>query len=666
MVIDMKRNTFSIKPFSIAVLCAALGASSASAEVVNLVQNGSFETTNWTGNRAQHGYVVHNGTVNGSIPNWTASSDVYGYGTTLKTEEFGKNTGDFDGDYALFIQRSGTLSQTITGLVPGELYTYSFRYDARNAHKESTILAKVGDLNVLNNVKYSTRNPFYDYEVTFRATEETMDISFANTHGNSDTSVLVDKVQLVESAADNPWTCSGTTDLWLSDATIGVDSSNTYTHTLNFGSAVTNNALVNGVPFAKVAGKGTTDFYSIPAANVYGKADSALQTIFGEANTGSQEMAKDFFYGVSGVTLTGLEPGVQYTTTFYLASWNTTNRTGFITAPDGTMFGLNENKLRTENNGRAGGLVTWTGYASEDGTLKFNISAPDGGNTLHIYGVSNAVTPGQTPDSVNTNLLLAANFGGPNGNSYEGMKVIDTVADVVNFISPAGSEKWQLRENESSATVYSFVENGALHTGANSVNMMEIDSSLLAGKWIDISADLKINTLRGNEKPNARGIGIGFMDESKKTLQGEAGIGFSGLVLNPAGDLMFYENANGSAIGDAKISESIKYLSEDGSAFDVNDWYELDMTLAFSDDGTTATLLGVGLEGSAADYSALKGLTFETTDLFAVLSSSAASWNYYGFVDNVRISEYVPEPSTWALLVLGAGSLFMIRRRNRK
>ena len=129
---------------------------------------------------------------------------------------------------------------------------------------------------------------------------------------------------------------------------------------------------------------------------------------------------------------------------------------------------------------------------------------------------------------------------------------------------------------------------------------------------------------------------------------------------------MFYENANGSAITEAAITESIAYLSEDGSAFDVNDWYELDMTLAFSEDGETATLVGVGLEGSVADYSTLLGATFKTTDLFAVLSSSAASWNYYGFVDNVRVSEYVPEPSTWALLVLGAGSLFMIRRRNRK
>jgi len=127
--------------------------------------------------------------------------------------------------------------------------------------------------------------------------------------------------------------------------------------------------------------------------------------------------------------------------------------------------------------------------------------------------------------------------------------------------------------------------------------------------------------------------------------------------------LMFYENALGEVKEDALISDAVAYLSEDGSAFDVNDWYELDMTLAFSDDGTTATLLNVGLEGSAADYSALKGLTFETTDLFAILSTSAASWNYYGLVDNVRVSEYVPEPSTWALLVLGSSSLLLLRRR---
>ena len=387
--------------------------------------------------------------------------------------------------------------------------------------------------------------------------------------------------------------------------------------------------------------------------------------LYGTENPGSQTLAKSFLYSFSSIQLDGLVPGVEYTTTLYLAAFADkleNRRTGYVSAVDGTLFAVEENFYRAENGDRSGGLVKWTGRASEDGTLSFSFAHSS--ETLHIYGLTNEVTQGQTPETSGTNLLLATNFGGPNGNGYNGMAISNTAADVVNFISPAGSEKWQLRGLHDAASLaqYTFVENGALHTGANCMSMMDIDTSLLAGKWIDISADLKINTLQGNEKPNARGIGIGFSREGV-ALKTESGVGFSGLVLNPAGDLMFYENANGTAVAEAKISESIKYLSEDGSAFDASEWYELDMTLAFSDDGTTATLLNVGLEGSAADYSALKGLTFETTDLFAILSSSAASWNYYGLVDNVRVSEYVPEPSTWALLVLGSGSLLLLRRR---
>ncbi len=668
------------KSIGIAALSAVLGFSSASADAVNLVQNGSFEETLYSGTRAQYGYVVKNTTVYGSVPGWTYSptnyvSDAipsiatdYGYGTTLSTESFGVNTGDFDGEYALFIQRPGTVSQTVSGLTPGETYTYSFRYNARcSGVMQSKIQAKAGNFTLLNN-NAKTRDSFYDYEITFRADKETMDLSFANTYMTTnsvpDNTLLIDGVRLTAAAADNPWSCSGTSNLWLGDATSGVDSSKTYSHTLNFGGAVADQSTLNGVPFKGIKSAGKTDRYSVTQNfnGVYG-ADGALRTIFGDSNAGSKEMANGFFYSLSGVTLSGLEPGVQYTTTFYLASWDTVNRTGYITAPDGTMFGLDENKLRTESNGRAGGLVSWTGCADEDGNLKFNFSAQNS-DTLHVYGVSNAVTPGQTPDTVKTNLLFATNFGGPNGDGYEGMKVCNTVADVANFISPVGGEKWQVRGYKSDIDKYSIIENGALRTAANNANMMEIDSSRLAGKWVDLSLDLKINTLQGNEKERARGIGIGFSaDNSPRNA--EAGIGFSGLVLSPDGDLMFYENAYGKGVSEAAISNSIKYLAEDGSDFDKNDWYNMNLTLAFSEDGETATLIGVGIEGSIADYSPLLGLTFETTDLFTILSSSANSYDFYGLVDNIRMTEYVPEPSAWALLLLGAGSLFAIRRKNR-
>ncbi|MDO4424717.1 MAG: DUF642 domain-containing protein [Planctomycetia bacterium] len=660
----MNQKKFSAKNIGIAVLLAAFGVSSASAQTVNLVQNGSFEQ--YTGSMQNHGYLYKDGTEYATLPGWTytpnGTTTNYGYGIGQTSGEFVKNCGPIDGTYALFMQRPGTMTQTVTGLTPGEYYTYSFSYDARNASdKKAGVQAWLDDYRLLSHT-CNSQNPFHTYDVIFQATSDTATISFKNTYDQAkDSSLLVDAVSMTL-AQDNPWRQSD----WAADADLGISSDKTYTHTLNFGQTAESKTVLN-VPFKAITDNNYSDGnVTIKNNSRYGN-DNDLVNLYGTENPGSQTLAKSFLYSFSSIQLDGLVPGVEYTTTLYLAAFDknlNARRTGYVGANDGTLFAVEENFYHAENGDRSGGLVKWTGRAAEDGTLTFSFAHSS--ETLHIYGLTNEVTQGQTPETSGTNLLLATNFGGPNGNSYEGMKVIDTVADVVNFISPAGSEKWQLRENESSATVYSFVENGALHTGANSVNMMEIDSSLLAGKWIDISADLKINTLRGNEKPNARGIGIGFMDESKKTLQGEAGIGFSGLVLNPAGDLMFYENANGSAIGDAKISESIKYLSEDGSAFDANEWYELGMTLAFSEDGETATLVGVGLEGSVADYSTLLGATFKTTDLFAVLSSSAASWNYYGFVDNVRVSEYVPEPSTWALLVLGSSSLLLLRRKGRK
>ena len=661
----MNQKKFSAKNIGIAVLLAAFGVSSASAQTVNLVQNGSFEQ--YTGNMQNHGYLYKNGTEYATLPGWTytpnGTTTDYGFGIGQTSGEFVKNCGPIDGTYALFMQRPGTMSQTVTGLTPGEYYTYSFSYDARNASdKKAGVQVWLDDYRLLHHT-CSSQNPFHTYDVIFQATSDTAVISFKNTYDQAkDSSLLVDAVSMTL-AQDNPWRQSD----WAADADLGISSDKTYTHTLNFGQTAESKTVLD-VPFKAI----TTTNYSdgnvtIKNNNRYGD-DNDLVNLYGTENPGSQTLAKSFLYNFKEIRLDGLVPGVEYTTTLYLAAFDkdlNARRTGYVGANDGTLFAVEENFYHAENGDRSGGLVKWTGRASEDGTLSFSFAHSS--ETLHIYGLSNEVTQGQTPETSGTNLLLATNFGGPNGNGYNGMAISNTVADMVNFITPAGSEKWQLRGLHDAASLaqYTFVEDGALRTGANCMSMMDIDTSLLAGKWIDISADLKINTLQGNEKPNARGIGIGFSREGV-ALKTESGVGFSGLVLNPAGDLMFYENANGSAITEAAITEAIAYLSEDGSAFDANEWYELGMTLAFSDDGETATLVGVGLEGSVADYSTLLGATFKTTDLFAVLSSSAASWNYYGFVDNVRVSEYVPEPSTWALLVLGSSSLLLLRRKGRK
>lgn len=689
----MKNVPFS---FLFLLIFSLILTASARGEAVNLVKNGSFETTVYTsGTRTAYGYVQKNSTVNGSVTDWkyTPTNYIneaqgfyfittdYGYGTSLATEEFGKNCGPLDGNYTLFLQRPGTISQTVTGLTPGEYYTYSFKYDARQGNGNSFISANLGSMKLLNNMKFNSRNPFYDYKVTFRAASDTMNISFANTDMEfttettdgiekkkiTDNSLLVDAVKLC-AVTENPWWYSDagdTSTLWRGDASSGVSSDKSYTHTLNFGAKVADSCTLNDVKFLGVKSlSASSDLFSIKAGSSY-DADGTLQNRFGTANPGSQALAAGFMYGFSEITLKDLMPGIEYTTTLYLASWNDTLRNGVLNAPDGSSLVFDENLFRTSD-GRNGGLVTWTGYASENGTLSFKISALDSGNLLHIYGISNEITAGQTPDVTRTPLLLATNFGGTNGNGNEGLCIDKTSADICNFLSPAADSKWKITGGGSYESLkgYSTIQNGALRAGANDISMMNIDSSLVAGQWVTLSMDLKLHTLatNGGDLANARGIGVGFVRDGK-TYNQEAGIGFSGLVVRPNGDLYFYENSAGNAVSDAKMTERIAYHSPDGNTFNAEDWYTLDVILSFSEDGSSAQVVSVGLSGSDADYSALNGCTFETTDLFAILSSSANSWNYYGLADNLRIGYYVPEPAAWVLLLAGTGVLFFLRKK---
>ncbi|MDO4629584.1 MAG: hypothetical protein Q4C70_10405 [Planctomycetia bacterium] len=639
------------------------------------MKNGSFET--WT-NRQQYGYIYKNGTAHGTVADWTYTptnyvdgesytslTRDYGYGVSLASEEFGKNCGPLDGDYTLFIQRPGTVSQTVTGLTPGEFYTYSFKYDARTSGGHNTnITANLGDYNLLKDQGFNSRNPFYDYKITFRATSETMDISFANTHmGNyfdggqnqhviNDNSLLIDAVSMTK--AENTWWYSDASTLWTSDATSGVVADGNYTHALNFNAGTTN---LNGIQFNGVTNtKENNDRYAINAGYAYG-ADGTLQDIFTNENPGSQALANGFMYNFSDVTLKDLLPGVEYTTTFYMAAWNDTtdfNRSAIITAPNGEKLIFNENDFR-DADGRKGGLLTWTGTASEDGTLQFKINSLTQ-DTLHIYGVSNMLVAGQTPESVETNLLLDTKFGGTNGNANNGKTIHGTVADVCNFISPTDKMTWSVRGRSDNISNFAKIENGALKTGANTASMMEIDSTQIAGEWIDISVDMKIGTLFStfseSDRDCARGLGIGFTKEGTGSNQ-ESGIGFTGLVLRPDGALEFYDNVFGTDISHAKHSDAVAWSSEDGSAFSKDDWHTLNLTLAVAGDGESAKLVGLDISGSAADYSKLLGSNFATTDLFTILSSSANSWDYFGYVDNLSISTYVPEPSTWVLCLTG-------------
>ncbi|MDO4569331.1 MAG: DUF642 domain-containing protein [Planctomycetia bacterium] len=649
--------------FGLSILSTSLLAPARAAEYIT---NGGFEETDWSlngGTPTSHHYVYKNGTISGEVDGWTYTPNTtttdYGFGTDVATTT---SLVPFvaEGDYALFMQREGQVAQSIN-LTSGNYYTLTFKYNARNY--QTTLNTKVGSMAVFNKQYNRTDGGYQTYTVTFRADSGSTALTFANTQSSAtDNTVLLDAVSLQDASVDNPWTVPDSTSLWVSDATSNVNADKTYTHTLNFGNAASSTTTLNNVSFAGVtSASSSTDLYSVSAVSTYG-TDSNLRSSFGDSNPGSQAMAT-FIYNASNITLKDLLPGQEYTTTFYLAKFGDSLRPGTITAPDGTTIAFDASNFTTDGTTPVGGLVTWTGVASADGTLSFNI-ANTAADTLHIYGISNEIVAGQTADKSRTSLLLATGFGGTNGTGNNGKYMIDTTADICNFLTPEGeSNKWGMRGvfHEGGTGYYNVIENGALRTKANSGSTMAIDKSVLAGEWIEMSMDFKMNTIEtDNNSANARGIGLGFYSEDVGGLTQEVGIGFNGVIVDPSGRLYFYDNLDGTY----SVSDLIAY---EGGEFNKDDWYTLSLLLAFDEDGESATLVDVSLSGSSADYSSLAGSLFDTTDLLGLLSSSAYSWNYYGLIDNLEVKYYTPEPASWALLLLAlAGGVYMRRGVSRK
>ena len=262
-------------------------------------------------------------------------------------------------------------------------------------------------------------------------------------------------------------------------------------------------------------------------------------------------------------------------------------------------------------------------------------------------------------EAAGPDLAAATSFRGENGTVIPGttMDIVDSKsADNVWINRGQGNGKWNLDGSRSGSPQFTIIDNQA-KTSANSGIAADWDKSEVTS--MQLSLDLKMGSLTGGELNLARGLGLGFYDADFGADVGEIGRGFSGLVLTPAGQLYFYNNNEDGL----SYSDRVAF----GGSFDKNEWYTLTMNLDFfQEDGKLmATLADVSLSGSTADYSDLIGSVFSTTDLIGLLSSSANSWDYFGTFDNFNMSKSVPEPSTWALLILGVAGLMYWRKRNK-
>ena len=263
-------------------------------------------------------------------------------------------------------------------------------------------------------------------------------------------------------------------------------------------------------------------------------------------------------------------------------------------------------------------------------------------------------------EAAGPDLAAATSFRGENGTVIPGttMDIVDSKsADNVWINRGQGNGNWNLDGSRSGSPQFTIIDNQA-KTSANSGIAADWDKTEVNS--MQLSVDLKMGSLTGGELNLARGLGLGFYDADFGTDAGEIGRGFSGIVVSPNGGLYYYDNSQDNGL---TYTNPIAF----GGSFDKNEWYTLTMNLDFfQEDGKLmATLADVSLSGSTADYSDLIGSVFSTTDLIGLLSSSANSWDYFGTFDNFSMIKGVPEPSTWALLILGAAGLLYWRKRGK-
>ncbi|MBR5709155.1 MAG: PEP-CTERM sorting domain-containing protein [Thermoguttaceae bacterium] len=257
------------------------------------------------------------------------------------------------------------------------------------------------------------------------------------------------------------------------------------------------------------------------------------------------------------------------------------------------------------------------------------------------------------------NLAAATEFRGVDGTVIPGtaLDIIDTTPNNVWRNRGMGNGNWNPNGSRSGDPRFTIIDNRA-KTGANTGIAADWDKAEVNS--MTLSVDLLLGSLSASDSNynNARGLGMGFYDADFGTDNGEVGRGFSGIVISPSGGMYYYDYTENGLTRTNPIAYA-------GGTFNPNDWYTLTMNLDFfQEDGKLmATLTDVSLSGSTADYSDLIGRVFSSTDLIGLLSSSAESWNYYGMFDNFSMSKTVPEPSTWALLILGAAGLLYWRKR---
>ncbi|MES2705657.1 MAG: DUF642 domain-containing protein [Verrucomicrobiota bacterium] len=150
-----------------------------------VLQNPSFEAS---------GDLPDIGVAAGPIAGWAVSGTV---GINTAAGPFANNGTIADQDHALFIQRSGSITQTIRGILPGKSYSLAMNVNARTGNTPHLLVTANGatvldrDVAPVGGVAAYT-----NVSGTFTADSETVELVISQTVDATDQTLLVDNVRL--------------------------------------------------------------------------------------------------------------------------------------------------------------------------------------------------------------------------------------------------------------------------------------------------------------------------------------------------------------------------------------------------------------------------------------------------------------------------------------
>lgn len=350
-----------------------------------LVMNGGFETSTQGG----VGYISSGSTLGTWVSSNNSRIGVQRTDSGLGLP-FANNGAVPEGAAVGFIQATtgdptSTLSNTISGLVPGREYEIRYRVNARlvpGVPEPTAVLSVNGTPLVGANVNpVGGSNPYRTISRSFVATAASVPVSVtAGLATGTDATLLLDDFTVTEKVS--PWSVNA----WNDDATSGIDTiGNVYTHAYNFGNATSAvDTTINGQLFTGVIDGNPS------VAGAFSLTGQPIAT--GDVNNitsgGSSALSDGFtFNGANALlTLEGLTAGVAYTTSLYTVGFDAT---GFRSATIGSgddAFTVDVNELGIDN-----GLRLDYSFVADGTSREISLTPLQGGaSTFHLYGFANA------------------------------------------------------------------------------------------------------------------------------------------------------------------------------------------------------------------------------------------------------------------------------------